>query len=99
TSALQDIRKVAGSGGSSTIPCDENIPSIHMPTCWHTALPHNSTVEQNVTSAIKAYIAKTNTKLFAPVVGGWHVHGGDALIRSDGMGNLDWYDGPCDDSN
>jgi len=95
-SALQDIRKVGESGGSSSISCEHDVPFTHdLPVCWHSGLPHNPTVEQQVLHAISTYRNSLRRQVFTSVVGDWTVHGDQTVIDPDGRGSDTWNDGPC----
>lgn len=95
-SALQDIRKVNGSGGSATISCDQDLPlSRNLPSCWHSGLPHDATVEQQVLHALGIYLHSRHTSVFAGIAGLWSVHGGQTIIATSGTGSDTWNDGPC----
>lgn len=65
SSALQGGRATSQFGGTTTVPCDSNVPLTHsFPTCMHTNLPHDPTVEQTVTATLTKYVASLQTTTF-----------------------------------
>lgn len=103
-SAIQGVGSSAPSG-DTVVPCAVNIhvldpvaPILHGlqngitgPTCWHSALPHNASVEQTTVSVIKQYLAAT-AGIPASYVGTWlsPVAGTEFIINADGSARLLW---------
>jgi pimeloyl-ACP methyl ester carboxylesterase len=74
-SAIQGVAGPAEGGGSAVVGCTMSIHLLDSewyllkaaaqggvtgPACWHSALPHHPTVEQDTVEAIKRYLASTH---------------------------------------
>jgi pimeloyl-ACP methyl ester carboxylesterase len=61
-SAIQGIAHANEGGGSAAISCSSNVVHDLLtrsgPPCWHSALPHNPTVEQDAIDAIRRYLSQ-----------------------------------------
>src|SRR5205085_12573396 len=61
-----------------------------LPSCFHTALPHNQDVVLATVNAIKKYLASVE---FASFVGDWGHHDYGLTVNADGLGKDDEYFG------
>ncbi|HVB72446.1 MAG TPA: alpha/beta fold hydrolase [Ktedonobacteraceae bacterium] len=95
-SALQGQAHQDEGGGQMVVTCSAAVTTFWHANCWHSALPHNQTVEQATVNAIKKYLASIEfapTAVFDSYIGAWHVHGYDLTIKSDRTGQDIWHDG------
>jgi len=109
-SALQGMEDPAAGGGEDTIPCSASIADLNpgwiadtaltsnaiLPICWHSALPHNTTVEQDTIGAIKQYLSSVAlTGAVQPYVGTWYSAdtGVTMVMNTDGTATIKWNNG------
>jgi pimeloyl-ACP methyl ester carboxylesterase len=112
-SALQGMQDPAAGGGQDTVACSISIDRMNpgwlaldkvtgspiLPTCWHSALPHNTTVEQDTIGAIKQYLASVAlSAVIQPYVGTWFSAdtGLTMVMNADGTATLSWNDASAD---
>jgi len=89
-SALNGMKHTESGGGQLTVACGGDLKDMALqqvlpviPNCWHSALTHNSKVEDEVVSSIKKYLASLEPG--AKYAGTWFSDAGIGMImHADG---------------